>query len=66
MKKQDRPVYFEGIGFQDVPIYERKWMPIGTTVEGPAVIEEEFSSTVLIPATTAAIDDYNNIIITIV
>ena len=63
--KHDRSVFYEGIGFQDVPIYERKWIPDKFVVNGPAIIEEEFSSTVLIPGSSATIDQFKNIIIKI-
>ena len=64
-RKENRSVFFEGPGFHDTPIYERKLMPGGYRVEGPAIIEEEFSSTVLIPGSVATIDEFNNIVIDI-
>jgi len=42
-----RPVYFDG--FRDTPIYDRAELPSGIRIDGPAVIEEFGSTTVVFP-----------------
>ena len=46
--KSRRQLWFREIGEVDAPIYERKWMPAGLKVTGPAVIES-LESTILVP-----------------
>ena len=48
----------------DVPVFRRSALAAGTVVDGPAVIEEKTSTTVLYPRQRAAIDGYLNIAIT--
>ena len=50
-----RAVCFEGTGFIDTAIYERDHLRPGMIVEGPAVIEEETSATVIPPHTRAQV-----------
>ena len=54
-RKGSRPVYFEGAGFVDAAIYERDRLGAGMAIPGPAVIEEETSSTVVPPGCAAAV-----------
>jgi N-methylhydantoinase A len=45
-----RPAYFpESDGFVDCPVYDRQDLFEGTTIEGPAVIEEAESTVILTP-----------------
>lgn len=43
-----REVYFDG-AFREAPIYDRARLPLDVEIEGPAIIEEEGSTTVLPP-----------------
>ena len=43
-----REVYFEGT-FRETPIYDRARLPLDVEIEGPAIVEEEGSTTVLPP-----------------
>lgn len=62
--KGKRPVYFpEYNGFKDCPVYDRYFMGPGTSVEGPAVIEEKESSLVVGPGGKLKIDNYLNAIV---
>ena len=54
-QKAIRPVYFEGPAYVDAAIYERDRLGAGAVVAGPAVIEEETSSTVIPPDTVVEI-----------
>lgn len=47
--KQVRPVFFLGRGYQEVPIYERDSLPAEAELQGPCLIEEVISTTVLPP-----------------
>jgi len=57
-----RPVYFKGLGFQDVPVYQRASLS-DSSVEGPAVIEQIDSTTVLPPGASARIAAAGNLIV---
>jgi N-methylhydantoinase A len=46
--KSRRPLWFRETGEVDAPIYDRRWMPLGLKVTGPAVIES-LESTILVP-----------------
>lgn len=54
-QKEDRPVYFESVGFVDTSIYERGALRPGMVVEGPALIEEQTSSTLVPPGSRAGV-----------
>jgi N-methylhydantoinase A len=51
-------------GYVDTPILRRSDLPVGSVVEGPAIIEEFGSTVPLHPGFTARIDDYRNVIVT--
>ena len=44
-----RPVYFKGRGYLPTPIYRQRTLPAGAAIEGPAVVEEEDSTTLVHP-----------------
>jgi N-methylhydantoinase A len=48
-----------------VPIFEREALAPGSALDGPAIIEEDYSNTVVGPNQTLRIDDFGNLIITI-
>jgi N-methylhydantoinase A len=62
--RRTRPVYFRELGRRlPTPIYERSELGEGTVIEGPAILEE-LTSTTLVPARFAAtIDQYGNLIL---
>ena len=51
-------------GYVDTPVLWRTDLPPGTTVTGPAIIEEFGSTVPLHPGFTARVDDFLNIIVT--
>jgi N-methylhydantoinase A len=59
--KEMRNVYFEGSGWQEIPIYEREEMQPGTRIWGPAIIEETISTTLIPPRFAGSIDEFGNI-----
>jgi N-methylhydantoinase A len=65
-RKPDRPVYFpETRGYGRCPVYDRRRLPVGARLEGPAVVEEPESTTVLPPGTTAEVDPWANLLVTL-
>jgi N-methylhydantoinase A len=55
-----REVYFDGEAV-DTPVYERSDLPAGVEFEGPAVIDQLDSTTVVPPGVRAAVDEWLNI-----
>ncbi len=51
-----RPVWFEATGFVDTPIYQREELGAGAALEGPAVVEQYDSCTLLHPGWTARVE----------
>lgn len=58
--KGHRKTYF-GEGFVDAGIYDRYRLTPGVTVEGPAIIEERESTTVVPPGDTLTVDEAGNL-----
>lgn len=64
-RKPDRPVYVpERRGYVRCPIYDRARLPVGARIEGPAVVEEPESTTVLPPGAVAEVDRWANLVVT--
>jgi len=59
-----RDVFFES-RYIKTPIYERDEMLAGHKIQGPTIIEQLDSTTVIFPNQTATIDEYGNILIKI-
>jgi N-methylhydantoinase A len=65
-RKPDRPVYFpEARGYVPCAVYDRARLPVGMSVAGPAIVEEPESTTVLPPGTTAEVDPWANLIVSV-
>jgi N-methylhydantoinase A/oxoprolinase/acetone carboxylase beta subunit len=60
--KGTRKVYW-GKHYEDTPVYDRYSMPMNKTINGPCIIEEFESTTVVGHASTVMIDRFKNIII---
>ncbi len=60
--KGRRPVYF-GTAFIDTPIYDRAALSPGNRLEGPAVVEEFGSTTVVFPGQRIEVDRHGILII---
>ena len=58
-----RKLYYLG-AFLDVPVHLRRGLGVGATIAGPAIIEQEDSTTWIIPGWTANLDRIGNILIT--
>ncbi|MEM5470267.1 hydantoinase/oxoprolinase family protein [Hoeflea sp. AS60] len=59
---ETRPAYFDG-AWQDTPHYDRGKLGVGSRVEGPAIIRQYDTTTVLLPAHYAEIDEHGNVLI---
>ncbi|MBI2369883.1 MAG: hydantoinase/oxoprolinase family protein [Deltaproteobacteria bacterium] len=63
--KGSRQVYFPDGGPVATALYERDRLPRGARVQGPALIEELASTTVIPPGCGAVVDGYGNLILTV-
>ncbi|MEM8764038.1 MAG: hydantoinase/oxoprolinase family protein [Bacteroidota bacterium] len=61
--KGNRQVYFEETGYLDCPVYDRYLLKPNEPFDGPAIIEETESTTVIGINTTVHLDHNKNIII---
>jgi len=60
--KPRRKVYFEG-SFIETPILERGRLLCGNIIPGPALIEEPYHTTLVMPGQTLEVDKYGNLVI---
>ena len=59
-----REAYFDEYrGHVSIPIYERGRLPVGHGTEGPAIIEQPDTTTVIYPQQTFYVDTVGNVII---
>jgi len=56
-----RQVWFSEVGRVDTPVYDRNSLPAGTWIDGPAIVDQLDSTTVVPPGTRAEIDSWLNI-----
>ncbi|HTZ01221.1 MAG TPA: hydantoinase/oxoprolinase family protein [Xanthobacteraceae bacterium] len=57
-----RPVYFAGT-FRDVPIYDRSQLSAGVHLDGPAIVEEFGSTTVVFPGQSLSVDEHGILVV---
>ena len=57
----NRPVYFSGVGMVDTPTYDRAKLVAGNRINGPALIEEHASTTVVFPQDNVEVDAFGNL-----
>ena len=62
---QSRRVFFEDDGYIDCRVCRREDLVIGTPVDGPIVIEEAASTTLIHPGDRVCVDSESNMVITI-
>ncbi|ALK30105.1 hydantoinase/oxoprolinase family protein [Burkholderia plantarii] len=60
-----KDVYFREVGFVKTPVYSRVKLQRGNRIDGPALIEEHASTTVLHPDDKLVVDAFGNLDITI-
>lgn len=61
-----RDVYFEDGGWLKTAIYDRTTLPVGFTARGPAVIEQTDTTTLVLPNSSATVDERLNLICKVV
>jgi N-methylhydantoinase A len=61
-RKAVRPVWFAG-AFRDTAVYDRAALPPGFALDGPAVIEEFGSTTVVFPGQRLAVDPHGILVV---
>ena len=65
-KAGSRRIYFgQEAGFVDTPAYDRSHLLAGNRIEGPAVIDEHASTTLIEPGDFAIVDAYGNLVISV-
>ena len=57
-----RGVYFAG-AVRETPVYQRALLPPEAALRGPAIVEEDGSTTVIFPEWDARVDEVGNIIL---
>jgi N-methylhydantoinase A len=63
-QKATRPVYFaESKDFVPCPVFDRALLASGSVIEGPAILEEPDSTTVLHPGYRAMVDGFGNLLL---
>jgi N-methylhydantoinase A len=61
-----REVYLpESGGFTPCPVYDRSRLTPGHRVEGPAVVEQMDTTTLLLPGDVAVVDELRNLVVTV-
>jgi N-methylhydantoinase A len=58
----DRAVYF-GTKFRSTPVYERASLPPGGRIDGPAIVEEFGSTTVVFPGQVVEVDPHGILVV---
>ncbi len=61
-RSSSRPVYFNG-AFRETAIYQRALLPAGFQLDGPAVVEEFGSTTVIFPGQRLDVDEHGILIV---
>ena len=59
-----RKMFDEAEGWVEAPVYERTALPVGFEIPGPAIIEQLDSTTLLVPGSSARVDERFNLICT--
>jgi N-methylhydantoinase A len=58
-----RPAFFDG-RFVETPVFDGEGIGHGHRVEGPAIVEERFTTIVVYPGWTAELDRHGNYVVT--
>jgi len=59
---QTRSVYFSGLGFVETPVFRRRDLLAGHAIDGPAIVDQLDSTTVIYPQHQAHVDAYGNLL----
>ena len=58
----ERAVNFDGVGALAAKVYDRKKLLAGNVIEGPAIIEEAASTTVIEPGDRVTVNEYGHLV----
>jgi N-methylhydantoinase A len=58
-----REVYFEESGFTETVVYDREKLVPGMSFKGPAIVEQDDSTSVVPPGTSVTVDRYLNLVL---
>lgn len=61
----ERDVYFPDVGFAKCKVYRRANLSVGDEIEGPAIVEEPASTTLVYPGDLLTADRMGNLVITV-
>ncbi|MAF07920.1 MAG: hydantoin utilization protein [Acidiferrobacteraceae bacterium] len=62
-KLTTRECWFEGHGKLETPFYDRSKLPLGVQIDGPMIIQDDWSTIVVEPGTEASVDGSGQIFI---
>ncbi len=62
VRKAVRAVYFDS-AFRDTPVYDRAALAAGARLDGPAIVEEFGSTSIVFPGQSASVDPYGILVI---
>ncbi|MDO5714353.1 MAG: hydantoinase/oxoprolinase family protein [Tissierellia bacterium] len=62
-QKESRRVFYSDSGWLETPIFERDKLGYGFKAQGPLIVEEPTSATVVCPEQSLTVDKYGNLII---
>ena len=60
-----RPAYFAGTGWTETPVRDRASLASGQVLDGPLIIEEAASTTVIGPGDELTVDEHGNLVLAI-
>ena len=62
--KGTRAAYFDEYqAYYDTPVYQRPLLPLGAQFDGPAIVEQPDTTTVVYPGFTCRVDDAGNLLL---
>ncbi|MDF3061126.1 MAG: hydantoin utilization protein [Microvirga sp.] len=61
-RRGTRPVWLDGV-WRDAAIYDRLALPVGTTIVGPAVLEQPDATTLIDPELVGRVDRLGNVVV---
>ena len=63
-RKGVRPAYFDAYQVcRDTPVYQRDLLPLGAQFDGPAIVEQPDTTTVVYPGFTCRVDEAGNLLL---
>jgi N-methylhydantoinase A len=60
--REHRDVYWGE--WRSTPVFDREALPLGSSVPGPAIVEQDDATIAIEPGSTAAVDPFGNLVIT--